>query len=74
MQRTFDISKPLKFNDGEYYVTEVLGGQYRLWNPSTDEYSMMAAWELPKRLAEPLTRLVANPGSWKSCRTTNVRT
>ncbi|GAA0430261.1 DDE-type integrase/transposase/recombinase [Leifsonia naganoensis] len=61
MQRTFDISKPLKFNDGEYYVTEVLGGQYRLWNPSTDEYSMMAAWELPKRLAEPLTRLVANP-------------
>lgn len=61
MDRTFDIDELLQLDDGDYYVVAMQGGRYRLRNALTDEYSIIAAWELPRRLKEPLTRFVANP-------------
>ncbi|KRC51878.1 hypothetical protein ASE16_02065 [Leifsonia sp. Root227] len=61
MDRTFDINELLALTDGDYYVVEIQGGLYRLRNALTDDYRIIAAWEIPRRLKEPVTRFAANP-------------
>lgn len=61
MQRTFDINETLLLDDGDYYVVQVTGGLYRLRHATTDQYTVIAAWELPRRFREPVARFQANP-------------
>lgn len=61
MNRTIDITAPLKLDDGDYYVVRVQGGSYHLRHAISGDYSVMAAWELPLRLADPVARFDANP-------------
>ncbi|NEN07756.1 transposase [Diaminobutyricibacter tongyongensis] len=57
----FDIDSELKLIDGKYFVVEIQGNFYRMRNSATGAYTVLTSHELPARLAEPPTRLVANP-------------